>query len=79
MATSRLSPTSGQCLVKAGLIADLYAAHQSIMRLHMLELAALTHMDLDADRKLTVELIEAETKRKDILQAIRDHMARHGC
>jgi len=61
------------------LIEELTKAHRHIAKLGDQEVGAVVRGDMGAVRELQDPLREARAVRDQAMQALRDHIAEHGC
>jgi hypothetical protein len=67
------------CFVKRSLIAELEAAHSRMLELNSKEVDAVLRGDTSADSSIQAELRDVRRRREHAIEAVRNHVADHGC
>jgi hypothetical protein len=67
------------CTEKVERLAELKGVYQRIADLHNREMEAILAGDFGSDEQLEKELAEARSLRASLTDALRYHVATHGC
>ena len=70
---------SEPCPIRQRLVAELESAHARVAELNDRDVQCIVNADLAGSDALVDQLAEARSQRERAIDAIRRHMAEHGC